>query len=39
MSVSDGFFACGFSVYVSEREVYFDEFFAVFGHGVVNLHG
>ena len=34
MSVSDGFLACGFFVYVCEWEVYFDEFFAVFGHGV-----
>ena len=37
MSVSDGFFACGFFVYVCEREVYFDEFFAVFRHGVVGF--
>ena len=34
MSVSDGFFACGFFVDVGEWEVYFDEFFAVFWHGV-----
>ena len=34
MSVSDGFFACGFFVYVSEREVYFDEFLAVIWHVV-----
>ena len=34
MSVSDVFLAFGFSVYVCKWQIYFDEFFAVFGHGV-----
>ena len=32
--MSDGFFACGMCVYVFEWQIYFDEFFAVFLHGV-----
>ena len=38
MSVPDGFLAFGFSVDIVERQIYFDEFFAVFRHGV-NSHG
>ena len=32
--MSDGFLAFGFSVDIVERQIYFDEFFVVFGHGV-----
>ena len=39
MSMSDGFLAFGFSVDVCEWQTHFDEFLAVFQHGVVNLHG
>ena len=34
MSLSDMFFACGMCVDVCERQIYFDEFLAVFRHGV-----